>query len=106
MTYEDFLADPEGVIGQILRWIGSPAALPDLSSLRTGVPLHGNRLVAAELVAFQTATGRPPQISRATTLIQLPWRAIHSRLRPAARAGSAAPRHTDEPVVSEQPSNA
>ena len=106
VTHEDFLADPEGMLRQILRWSGSSATVPELSSLRTGVPLHGNRLVAADLVALKRTNGRPPQISRVTALIQLPWRAIHSRLRPTARLGSSKLQRAEERVPSEQPSNA
>jgi hypothetical protein len=84
LRHEDFLADPEAVLRQILDWSGSSAALPDLSALQTGIPLHGNRLVASSVVALKRGNAEPERGSRATTLVQLPWAAIHSRLRPAA----------------------
>lgn len=89
VRHEDFLASPEAVLRQILDWSGSSAALPDLTALRTGIPLHGNRLVASSVVALKQQDVQPVNRSRMTTLVQLPWTAIHSRLRPAARVGSA-----------------
>jgi hypothetical protein len=84
VRHEDFLADPEGVLRQILDWSGSTASLPDLSALRTGVPLHGNRLVAASEISIARTDTAPRRISLITALIQFPWRMIHSRLRPVA----------------------
>jgi hypothetical protein len=87
LRHEDFLTSPELVLRQILDWTGSSAALPDLTSLRTGVPLHGNRLIASSVVALKRQNGKPEHRTRTTTLLQLPWAAIHSQLRPAARLG-------------------
>jgi hypothetical protein len=92
LHHEDFLESPEAVLRQILEWCGSSAALPDLTSLHTGMPLHGNRLVASSVVALKRQTSRSEQRSRTTALLQLPWTAIHSRLRPVA---SRAPVQTD-----------
>lgn len=86
VTHEDFLADPEGIIGEILTWSGSAASLPDLSALQTGLPLHGNRVVAADVISLERKTTAPRRISALTSVIQFPWHVIHSRLRPAARA--------------------
>jgi hypothetical protein len=96
VTHEDFLADPESVIGEILTWSGSSASLPDLSALQTGLPLHGNRVVAADVISLERKTTAPRRISVLTSVIQFPWRVIHSRLRPAAhptsqRGGEAIP---------------
>jgi hypothetical protein len=85
LHHEDFLANPEAVVRQILDWCGSSAALPDLASLDTGMPLHGNRLVAASVVALERESTRSEQRSRTTALLQLPWTVVHARLRPAAR---------------------
>ncbi len=52
LFYEDLLADPVGVLGELLAHVGSPAHVPDLGALATGVPLHGNRLLGAEVVAL------------------------------------------------------
>lgn len=106
ISHEDFLADPEGVLGQILQWSGSDAALPDLSALHTGVPLHGNRLVASDVVALKRTSAPPKEISRMTTLLQLPWAVVHSRLRPAARAVSSTTQSPDERIAAERASNA
>lgn len=87
LRHEDFLADPEGMLRHILDRVDSSAALPDLGSLRTGFPMHGNRLIGSDVVALKSQTVVPPaQGSRMTRLLQLPWGAVFSRLRPAARA--------------------
>ena len=52
LFYEDLLEDPVGVLGELLERVGSPAQVPDLSALATGVPLHGNRLLGVEVVAL------------------------------------------------------
>jgi hypothetical protein len=88
VTHEDFLADPERVIGEILAWSDSSASLPDLSALQTGRPLHGNRLVAADVISLERKSTPPKRISLITSLVQFPWRVVHSRLRPAARPTS------------------
>jgi hypothetical protein len=85
VRHEDFLADPESVIAEILRWSGSSASLPDLSALQTGLPLHGNRAAAADVISLERRSTAPKRISLLTSAIQFPWRVIHSRLRPAAR---------------------
>jgi Sulfotransferase family len=51
--HERFLADPEGVLDRLLGRAGSRATVPDLSSLRTGLPLHGNRLIKTEVVSLE-----------------------------------------------------
>jgi Sulfotransferase family len=83
VRHEDFVADPSGVLARILEAAGSASAVPDLRRLRTGVPFHGNRLVGSEVVVLNprpvTATRRSP----VTAVLQAPWRAVFSRLRPA-----------------------
>jgi sulfotransferase family protein len=83
VRHEDFLASPETVITQILRSCDSPAPVPDLTQLRTGVPFHGNRLIKAPLVSLGPAAGMPPRGSPLTTLLQSPWTLVFARLRPA-----------------------
>ncbi len=87
LRHEDFLADPEGVLGFVLKQVDSPAALPDLSALSTGFPLQGNRLIHSDVVTLQSGRPSPPAGSRSTRLLQLPWAIVFSRLRPAARGG-------------------
>jgi hypothetical protein len=92
VRYEDFLADPEQAVRQVLAPAGVPAALPDLSRLEIGVPLGGNnRLVRSEVVALKTRTQRPARVSRVTAFLQAPWTAVFSRLRPRAETGARAP---------------
>lgn len=83
LRHEDFLADPEGVLRQILDQVDSSAAIPDLTALKTGLPLHGNRLIKAEVIALRGEAHPPGEPSRVTTLLQLPLTALLSRLRPA-----------------------
>jgi hypothetical protein len=89
VRHEDFVRSPEAVLRQILDWSGSSSALPDLMSLQTGVPLHGNRLIASRVVALRRQDVQSGRKSRTTALLQFPWAAVHSRLRPAARLGPA-----------------
>ena len=93
LRYEDFVAHPQEVLEQILRQVDSPAAIPDLTSLRTGVPLVGNKLIRREVVALTGASGVPVRRSRLTRLLQLPWGPALSRLRPSARPSSASAAH-------------
>ncbi len=87
VRYEDFAADPEGVIDQILTHIDSPGSPPDFTALRTGLPFQGNRLLRkGEVIAFARDGAAPPRWSVVTRLFQLPWKVVLSRLRPAARA--------------------
>jgi Sulfotransferase family len=84
VRHEEFCADPEGVVGEILYCVDSPAAVPDMTAaLRTGLPLHGNRLTRSELVTVSGRDGAPRQRSPMTTLLQLPWAAVFRLLRPA-----------------------
>ncbi len=90
VRYEDFLASPETVLRQILRRVGSAAGPPESSALRTGVPFHGNRLIGSEVVVLEPRTAAPVGGSRLTGVLQLPWEAVFSFLRPAASAREAA----------------
>jgi sulfotransferase family protein len=65
LRYEDFVADPQAVIGSLLGRVGSPAELPDLGSLSTGIPLQGNRLIHEDVVALRR---RQPSAERAVGL--------------------------------------
>jgi hypothetical protein len=91
VRHEDFLLDPEGVIGQILQTAGTPAQVPDLSRLRVGSPLQAGRLIRAETVAVKrhSADAAPAARSLMTRIAQAPWRPILRLLRPAAVAGAA-----------------
>lgn len=81
LRHEDFLADPDGMLRHILDRVDSSAELPDLTSLRTGFPLFGNRLIKSEVVALKRKTAPPRRGSRMTTLLQLPWTAVFTLTR-------------------------
>ncbi len=83
LRHEDFIANPEGVLREILDLVGSSAAIPNTAELRTGVPLHGNRLLNSEVIALEREAPVPARRSLMTTLLQLPWAAVLPRLRPA-----------------------
>jgi hypothetical protein len=81
LRHEDFLADPEGVLRELLAFAGSEAPLPDLGSLRTGFPIQANRLIHTETVALQSKPPRAPRLSL-TRLLQLPFELVFERIGP------------------------
>ncbi len=86
VRHEDFLQDPQGVVRQILDRTGSSAEVPDLTALTTGYPLHGNRFLRqTDVISLRGPEKRTAPASRMTTLMQLPWEPILSRLRPAVK---------------------
>jgi hypothetical protein len=90
LRHEDFLADPVGVLREILDRLDSAAAVPELSSLSTGLPLRANRLISSETISLKARPEQPIRGSRFTALLQLPWRYVFPRMKPAVTA--AAPR--------------
>jgi hypothetical protein len=88
VRHEDFLSDPQAVVRDILDLVQSPAAMPDLSSLSTGVPLIGNKLIRSEFVSLRTRAEAPLSGLRITGAIHAPWAFVLSRLRPATRTAS------------------
>jgi hypothetical protein len=91
LRHEDFLADPEGVLGSVLEHVGSPSPIPDLTSLNTGLPLQGNRLIAEKVVSLERRGSSSPRASALKSLPQLPWTVVFSRLRPRATSGRSTP---------------
>jgi Sulfotransferase family len=89
LRYEDFVANPESVMRDILNHIGIANMVPDMTSLNTGIPFQGNRLLRSEVLSLRNDTASAPKRRRITTLVQLPWVAVHSALRPVA--GSSIP---------------
>ncbi len=87
VRYEDFLTKPEAVLGDILACAGSDAAIPDLGSLSTGNPYHGNRLIFSERVSLRRGPATPSPRAPLTKALQLPWAFILARLRPLAGTG-------------------
>lgn len=90
LRYEDLVADPAGVVRQLLDHMGSDAAVPDMGALAVGVPLEGNRLLAAETISIEPPRRASAPRSRLTAVLQRPWRGPLLLLRPAARAGRGA----------------
>lgn len=95
LRHEAFLADPEGVLRQILDLVGSSAEIPDLTSLQVGTPLEGNRLLRTQVIALRRSSERSARASQAaqqgsllTSLLQSQWRPVLTRLRPAATANT------------------
>jgi hypothetical protein len=82
VRYEDFVRDPAAIIERILARAGLSAPAPDFSSLRTGVPFQGNRLIRSEVIALEPGERPRPARSRLTTLLQLPWTFVLARLQP------------------------
>lgn len=84
VRHEDFIANPEGVVRSILQPTGVRASAPDLSALRTGIPLLGNRLIRSEVISLEKQTAPTGRRSLLTAVLQLPWALVLSRLRPVA----------------------
>ncbi len=81
LANEDFAADPEGVLRSLLQRVGSSAPIPDLSSLSTGIPLQGNRLIREEVVSLRrpSPTARPGLLAR---VLNFPTTVPLARLAP------------------------
>jgi hypothetical protein len=88
VRYEDFVANPERVLRDIVDLVDGSGTPPDFSALRTGFPFQGNRLIRSDVIALESAAAAPKRTSWITALLQLPLKAMLSRLRPTA--GSSA----------------
>jgi Sulfotransferase family len=88
VRHESFLADPEGVMRQILDSLGTGVTPPDMTALRGGVALQGNSLIMSQTIAVKRSTRPTARWSRMTALLQLCWRPLLACLQPAATAGS------------------
>jgi hypothetical protein len=94
VRHEQFLADPEGVVGQLMAWTGLDVPAPDMDALRTGSPLQGNRFLKRGDVIALRRSPSPVQRSLLTKSMQLPIKAILALMRPRvkpAQAGGAPP---------------
>jgi Sulfotransferase family len=89
VRYEAFVSNPEGVLRDILDCVESSADIPDLSALSTGIAFQGNRVLKSDVVALKNRAESPPRGSGIMALPSLPWTAVFSRLRPAARTSAA-----------------
>jgi hypothetical protein len=99
LRHEDFLADPAGVLRDILDRVGSDAPIPDLGALSTGVPIQANRLIRSDLVALKIGHSERHPRSRLTAWMQRPWAPVFAKLGPRVRAKAASP----EPAAVAQP---
>lgn len=88
VRYEAFVTNPDGVLQDILDCIDSPAAIPDLTALSTGMAFQGNPVLRSDVVALKSQPPKPLRGSRLTALVHLPWTAIFARLQPAARTSA------------------
>jgi hypothetical protein len=86
VRYEDFIADPAGVVAQIVGLAGISPPTPDFQNLSTGIPLLGNRLIRRRSVSLEATPSTPARRSAITALAQAPWTALLGRLRPRAGA--------------------
>ncbi len=92
VRHEDFLADPAGVVGDILSRSGGDSPMPDFKALRTGISFQGNRVAREEVVTLSAPSQRAHRRKPLTTILQLPWQAVFAVIGPVAgRAGSARP---------------
>jgi hypothetical protein len=84
VRHEEFVANPEHALREVLRGVDAACELPDLSTLQPCIPFQGNRLLRSqESISLRRGEPSPPR-SRLTTILQLPWDLVLSRLRPAA----------------------
>jgi len=89
VRHEEFIADPRGVLRQILDRGDMSCGLPDLERLASGIHYGGNRVMRSEeVVALRSAPELAPKRDLLTTVLQAPWRPLLSTLRPVARAGA------------------
>lgn len=96
LHHEDFLADPAGVLRDMLDRVGSSAPIPDLSTLSTGMPIQANRLIRSDVVALKIGHSERHPRSRLTAWLQRPWGAVFAKLGPRVSPKAAAAR---EPVT-------
>jgi hypothetical protein len=84
ISHEEFLEDPKGILRSLLDHVGSSAPIPDLTSLSTGIPLQGNRLIHKDVVSLERREGSADPAPR-RRLLDRPLSAGLSRLGPRAR---------------------
>jgi len=91
VRHEEFIADPARVIERILEQVGSSATPAGTELMHSGVPFHGNRLIRSPSISLsqQPAPARRAR-SPITWILQLPWAAIFSGLRPSAETPCSA----------------
>lgn len=90
VRHEDFVADPQNAVRQILDRVGSGSGPLNLSALKTGMPFQGNRLIDEDVIALEHRPASPARRSLTTAIAQLPWRIVFALLKPrlTTRTGS------------------
>lgn len=86
VRYEDFVADPATVVGEIVGLAGLHPPTPDFTELHTGLAFQGNRVIRTPVIALDREPVRPGPRSRVTAALQRPCSAVIERLTPAAGA--------------------
>jgi hypothetical protein len=87
LRYEDFIANSDAVMREILSRAGVSSPPPDPTSLKTGIAFQGNRLLVSETIALRddaTSASSGSYASYLTRLLQLPWTLVLSCLSPKA----------------------
>ncbi len=84
VRHEELLADPRATLARILALVAGPAPAPELDSLRTGVPFHGNRLVLEPVVSLRERVPAPAPRHALTHVAQAPWRLVFRRYTAAS----------------------
>lgn len=90
VRYEDFVADPRGVMTRVAGALGIPHDVPDYDHLATGNVFQGNRLRERETIAIrpQPSTDHLGRTGRwVSNALQLPLLALGGYLRRRARGG-------------------
>ena len=97
LRYEDFVANADGFLREILEFVGSSAEVPNLESLNTGIPLKGNPLIRTEVVALKAQAPSPHRTSLLMRLAERPWALVLKRLHPAATGARSRPPVSTDP---------
>jgi hypothetical protein len=90
LRHEQFIADPSAALRAILEMAGSEAPLPDLSALRVGAPIEGNRLIRSETIAIERRPEQAPNGPASARLLQAICEPLLARMHPALGDGVAA----------------
>lgn len=101
LYYEDFAADPERILGQLMSALDVAATRPQLTSLDRGIPFQGNRLLRFKTITFHQSSEQPERRSPLISLLHLPWTSALARLRP--RVGGTPATERAETTVGRTP---
>ena len=91
VRHEEFLADPQAVVGQILERAGAPPAHPTSPGCIPACPSRATASSDRTWWHSEHNEAKAQQASLVTSLLQLPWRAVLSWLRPTTSMPPAQP---------------